>query len=270
MCGKTQSSKLWISIDIGIIHMGVVCGLVNHMYDLIDIKSIQLLDIRTLIHGRIPREKCQLLHTRDILDRVSHFIQELQPIFDSAAHILIERQPFQGLTAVEKLIYQKVRHKATLVHPTSMHRFFGIPKGVSYEKRKEIIEGKSYRYLTPCQIGEMVRLERSHDIADAVCLLVFALDQRKKALMHNFISAKHAADQENKKFKKKSDVEICQPKLSEQIQIQQSSVQYFLSRSKILSRKEMDINYPYYENKCSESIPFGGFSSVAYFAPRPS
>jgi len=55
--------------------------------------------------------------------------------------------------------------KVILVSPVSMHTHFGMGH-LNYEQRKERVESIASRYVT-------IEEERKHDIADALCMIVY-------------------------------------------------------------------------------------------------
>lgn len=159
-----------VSIDVGIINMGLVEVEVNSQFRIIAMRRAEKIDITQLRHTVVSKEECALEHTRFMADRVAHFLQEYGEMFDGCDAVLIEKQPLGGIESVECLIFTRYRKKATLVQPRSMHKFFGIGH-LDYEGRKEQTVKIAEKYVGAEPQWE--RNGRKHDIADAMCLLLF-------------------------------------------------------------------------------------------------
>ena len=166
-----------VSIDIGYTNLGFVKSTVDDITFEIEVIEVFKIDLRNLPHKKIKRTDCKLYHTLDVTDLVSHFIQEYNDYFNEADKILIERQPPMGLTNIEALIMYVFRHKVELVSPNSMHKHFQI-NFLDYEKRKErtIIIASSFLE----NIENYQELSRKHDIADAVCMIIFRFAKDKE------------------------------------------------------------------------------------------
>ena len=160
-----------LSVDIGIIHLGLCLALINNNYKLEKIVDINLIDISHYTHNRYKRDECQLYHTKTIYDMVVHILSE-HPCFDEADIILIERQPPSGLVAIEQIIFGMYRDKAQLIAPNSVHKFLGIGH-LDYDNRKIFSEKFAKKYLSQDQQDELMNYERAHDIGDAIEMLVF-------------------------------------------------------------------------------------------------
>lgn len=163
-----------LSIDIGILHLGISVTLLDKEYNKLEIIWIDLIDITEFTHKWGPsRKKCPLYHTKTFCDWMNHAYQENMDFFEAADYILIERQPPAGLTAVEQLIFSRWRDKAILVHPRSMHKFFNIG-GYDYEQRKVYTEKIARMNLDDPELQEQLGFYgRAHDIADSICLMLF-------------------------------------------------------------------------------------------------
>ena len=101
-------------------------------------------------------------------------------MFDACTHVLIERQPLVGHTDVEQILFFMFRHKAVLVSPNAMHNYFKISK-YSYETRKYKTVMLAAHFLSVDHFPEYHCLERKHDIADALCLLLFWIHTQREA-----------------------------------------------------------------------------------------
>ena len=106
------------------------------------------------------------IRSNDFVDIIPLFVEDHQSIFDGADRILIERQPPGGFQNIEILLHYMFKDKVTLISPVSMHVHFGM-RHLNYEERKERTVVISEKYM-----GE-IPYERKHDIADALCMIIF-------------------------------------------------------------------------------------------------
>ena len=170
-----------IGIDVGYVNMGVVRAVVDDSFNLHFTHAFRS-DITLMRHNRIPVHMCTIPHTRETCDRVAHFIQENEDMFEEADCILIERQPPMGLKDVEALIMSRFRNKAILISPNRLHKFLKI-NTYDYEERKVHTEQIASKYLNGMET--FANEVRKHDMADAACMCIFHADklrdeQRKK------------------------------------------------------------------------------------------
>ena len=112
-------------------------------------------------------EDYKYIHSNDIVDLVPLFVDAHEHIFESADKILIERQPPGGFTNIEVLLNYMFKDKVILVSPVSMHTHFGM-RHLNYEERKERTVSIADKYIE----GE-IPYERKHDIADALCMILY-------------------------------------------------------------------------------------------------
>ena len=145
-----------LAIDIGYHNMGLVLAECGKAPDL-DIEFFK----------KVSLEDYKYIYSNDIVDLVPLFVDAHRYIFDSADKILIERQPPGGLTNIEVLLHYMFKDKVILVSPVSMHTHFGM-RHLSYEERKERTVSIASKY-----IHEEIPYERKHDIADALCMIVY-------------------------------------------------------------------------------------------------
>jgi len=174
--------KYVLSIDIGIRNLALVFCSINKDYTFKEIVWFDLIDITTFQH-RDPWEECKLHHTKTMCDYLEHIFQMHSAIFDAADHILIERQPPQGLVSVEQLIFSKYRYKSELISPNAMHSWIGWRRlNLDYDQRKDRSISYARQYLIGVERDYLLeyfeRYERKHDISDAICLFSFWLEQR--------------------------------------------------------------------------------------------
>lgn len=170
------------SIDVGIVNLAVVIvELDDFTRDISRICYLANVDSTVFEHGSISLSACTLGHAKTTADRVTHFVQERQHMFDACAHVLIERQPLVGHTDVEQVLFLLFRQKAQLVSPNAMHKFFNISR-YSYESRKVKTVMLADQYLPVKDFPLYHNLARKHDIADALCLLMFWIQQQKQPM----------------------------------------------------------------------------------------
>jgi hypothetical protein len=158
-----------VSIDIGYHHLGIVEAILNEAHELTVTRS-KLVNLTRIPHIKVKMCDCHIPHTNEIADLVAHFIQEYGEWLDEADKILIERQPPTGLTQIETLLLFLYRSKTKLVSPNSMHKHFCI-RNYDYERRKEMTIKIAEPYLQ--ESSTFHALERKHDIADAVCMIIY-------------------------------------------------------------------------------------------------
>ena len=80
-----------MSVDVGIVHMGIVLARLDDRGKLVELPIITLVDLTKLTHRCIRRKDCKLHHSRELYDRLQHFYQEYGSIFSRAVAVLIER-----------------------------------------------------------------------------------------------------------------------------------------------------------------------------------
>lgn len=167
------------SIDVGITHLALVFAQVEPGGSPVTLHQIECVDSTVFQHDAVPVDKCTLGHTKTTADRIAHVVQERQHLFDACTHVLIERQPLQGHTHVEQVLYLLLRHKAHLVSPNAMHKFFNISH-FTYEGRKQQVVRIVDDMLPLDRFAKYHALERKHDVADAMCLMLYWLNTQKQ------------------------------------------------------------------------------------------
>ena len=106
--------------------------------------------------------------SNELVDLVPAFCEAHEILFETADVVLVERQPPQGLKAIEALIHYMYKPKVVLVSPNSLHAHFGIAH-LNYDERKVRVEKIASHYIKHLECP----WERKHDIADAVCMVVY-------------------------------------------------------------------------------------------------
>ena len=183
-----------LCVDIGIHHLGLAGLLFDDEYNLIRVVGIDMINITEFIHPEgINFENCHLHHTKTFTDWMEHVFYTYSHVFDGVDSIIIERQPPQGLVAVEQLIFSKYRDKCELVSPNSMHKHFNIGH-MDYDRRKIAVTNISTHYILLSDVfytenqkvlSEYNSFERKHDIADAICLGIYWLKKKHDIYIHD-------------------------------------------------------------------------------------
>ena len=145
-----------LSIDIGYHNMGLVLAECGNGPE-IEVEYIKKVSLEDYKH----------IHSNDIVDLVPLFVDDHQFIFGAADRILIERQPPGGFTNIEALLHYMFKDKVVLISPVSMHTHFGM-RHLNYEQRKERTVSIASKH-----ISEEIPYERKHDIADAICMIIY-------------------------------------------------------------------------------------------------
>ncbi len=183
-----------LSIDIGIHHLGLAGLLFDDEYNLIRVFGVDMINITEFIHPEgVDFENCHLHHTKTFTDWLEHVFYTYSHVFDGVDGIIIERQPPQGLVAVEQIIFSKYRDKCELVSPNSMHKHFNIGH-MDYDRRKIAVTNISTHYILLSDVfhaenqkvlSEYNSFERKHDIADAICLGIYWLKKKHDKHIHD-------------------------------------------------------------------------------------
>lgn len=165
-------------IDVGVHHLGMVLARINKDYTGPQIIDINLINITKYTHNNVSSDKCTLYHEKTFHDWMTHVFIE-HTAFDEADIILVERQPPLGFVVIEQIIFGKYRHKTHLIHPRNVHSFMNITH-LDYDGRKEKSEILGKKYLSSEQLQEIMTFERSHDITDGICMLLYWLNKKNK------------------------------------------------------------------------------------------
>jgi hypothetical protein len=145
-----------LAIDIGYHNMGLV---------LADSDAGPKIEVEYV--KKVSLEDYKYLKSNDMVDLVPLFVEDHQEVFNAADKILIERQPPGGFTNIEILLHYMFKDKVSLISPVSMHTHFGM-RHLDYDQRKERTVSIAEKYIS----GE-IPYERKHDIADALCMIVY-------------------------------------------------------------------------------------------------
>lgn len=161
-----------MSIDVGILHLGISISELEEDYSFRNITWIDLIDITKYTHKHCSIDDCKLHHTKTISDWMSHVIQENKDLFDNVDVILIERQPPGTFVAIEQFIFSSFREKTILISPRVVHTHFKI-SSLDYDSRKAYSLSVAIPYLSEPLKNQLMRYERSHDIADSICIMLY-------------------------------------------------------------------------------------------------
>lgn len=163
------------ALDPAIMNLGMCQVEVDDKtWDIVDVPLATVIDLTNTRCG----VECKLQHSGHIVDRVLHFLQNYGHVFVESDLILAEQQPpGSGGESVGALLYSMWRSKMQLVHPGTIQKHFGLPKGdydLKKQKAVEIVEehlrGKS-RYDNHI---------RQHDMADAFLLIMHHVAKEKQ------------------------------------------------------------------------------------------
>ena len=157
-----------LAIDIGYHNMGLVLA-----------ECIKGTKLKVDFIKKVSLEDYKYIYTNDFVDLIPLFVDDHKQIFEEANTILIERQPPGGFTNIEILLHYMFKDKVILVSPVSMHTHFGM-RHLNYEERKERTISIASKYI----VGD-IPYERKHDIADALCMIIY----------HHFRTSVHFFDQ---------------------------------------------------------------------------
>lgn len=178
---NANKTMIVCSVDIGMLNLALVVAEVDvSTQTLCQIEQVEQINLTELKHQRVEYKQCLLNHTRDTVDRVDHFLQEYQPLLSRVDFFLIERQPLHGLKDIEQLLYSRWRHISELRSPNAMHKHFRISH-LDYDQRKVETVKLAQPYIDSDH--EWHKWERKHDVADAVCQLLFWLKTRPRMIM---------------------------------------------------------------------------------------
>ena len=186
-----------LSIDVGLINLALVYSLIGPDHVLIKILEVNLIDITDYQNCNCT----DLLHEKTISNYMKHLFREYSRLFNDI--VIFEMQPITGLTAVEQIICYEFPNTIR-ISPRSMHCYFTI-NNLDYEHRKIKTVEIAENYLKDIDNYNNYRdLLRKHDIADAVCIMLFYLSKlRSENIAKNLEQKfKHNLDLlKNKHFK---------------------------------------------------------------------
>jgi hypothetical protein len=162
-------SKKIISIDIGLLNLAFVYATYSEDYSLVEVSDIKKIDLTQYANCSVL--KCDLNHSKCISNYMKHLFKEYK-IFKESNVILVERQPLNGFVSIEQIIQYEYSDKTILISPNSMHAHFEIGH-LDYDHRKEMTVKLASSYLDKF---EEYNILRKHDIADAMCILLYYLN----------------------------------------------------------------------------------------------
>jgi hypothetical protein len=163
-----MTSRTVISIDIGVLNLGVVGAKITDSYTLESVFLCEKYDLTD--HGSISMADLHLC--------VKTFFEKESVLFEEASYVLLERQPPMGLMVVQelfRLILINFPAKVVLISPSTMHSFYDIGH-LDYENRK-----KAVVRIANSKLGSFLAFKdhsRKHDMADAFCFLKVFLEKQ--------------------------------------------------------------------------------------------
>ena len=164
-------------IDVGVRNLGVSVTHISEDYMSREVIWFDLIDLTAFRHRDTTREECDLHHTRNFADWVEHFVQDHLAFIEYADLILIEKQPPQGLVAVEQLLFARFRSKTQLIHPRRVHSYLRIGH-LTYEERKHAVVKIVERELPEGMREQFSWYERKHDMADSLVMMMYYCAQK--------------------------------------------------------------------------------------------
>ena len=185
-----------LSIDIGIQHLGLSVIETDKEFNF---KKVEWIDLINIMEFHCDRKTCHLYHTGSFTDRIAHVIDNNRKFFEDTDFILIERQPPQGLVAIEQMLFAIYRHKSVLISPNSVHKHFNMGQH-DYEGRKRVSERIALYYLqrdTGDFVDQFGWYERQHDISDSILFSIYWCAKMKQELLN-----KRLRQKQQKKFQK--------------------------------------------------------------------
>ena len=171
-----MSNYYLLSIDVGLINLALVYSLISSDHVLIKILKVHLINITDYQHCT-----CSLSHEKTISNYMKHLFKEYGHLFNDV--IIVELQPITGLVAVEQIICYEYPNTIR-VSPRQMHCYFSI-NNLDYEARKiktvEIAENLLRDITDYERYNELIR---KHDIADAVCIMLYYLSSVRETVIN--------------------------------------------------------------------------------------
>ena len=160
-----------LSIDIGVINMGLSLSVINKDYTFKEVLLVDNIDITSYKHSKCKYSECNLHHTKTFCDWVEHMIYENREHFDYCDIILLEKQPPKGFVVIEQLIYSKYRNKTYLINPRSVHKYLNF-KGFDYDARKKFSEkiGDQYMSQELIEKTKKYKCKLKHALYDLKCM----------------------------------------------------------------------------------------------------
>lgn len=162
----------WVGIDVGLENFAFVAVELGSEYNLSSVTDCNIIDITKYSVCTCT----DLPHSKHISDLMKHLFVDIGHILDSADLILVEKQPPQGFVVIEQILFGTYRSKAVLVHPRSMHKYWGIGM-LDRDGRKSRTVRIAKPYLRSMPAWK--RSERRHDMADAMCIILYYASQKR-------------------------------------------------------------------------------------------
>lgn len=151
-----------VSIDPGQTHLGLCFADLDDSRDL-HVDFCACVDLKAYGQGHL-------------VDKFKNFITSESKHFENCDVFVMERQPpiGGGGEAVSCLFYSLFRDKTVLIHPSTLHKHFGLG-GTTYEDRKALVCELASPALS--HLPAYMNFPRKHDMADAYLLLRCYIDR---------------------------------------------------------------------------------------------
>ena len=153
-----------VGIDVGVQNLAMAVGSCSASYTNLTITAVE----RVNLMSTCTVTGCTLHHTGMASDRVAHFLQARAAVFAEADTVVIERQPPGGLRDVEQVLVTRLRDKAVVMAPQTMHVAIGS-NGLPYAERKVAAIARA-SLLVPDIAARFA--PKADDPADAVCFVI--------------------------------------------------------------------------------------------------
>ena len=163
------------ALDPAIMNLGICQVEVDDTtWDIVDVPLATVIDLTNTRCG----VECTPQHSGHIVDRVLHFLQNYGHVFVESDLILAEQQPpGSGGESVGALLYSMWRSKMHLVHPGTIQKHFGLPKGNYDLKKQRAVEIVEEHLRGRSRYDHHVR---QHDMADAFLLIMHHVAKEKQ------------------------------------------------------------------------------------------
>jgi len=167
------------AVDVGVTNFAFVkCEVEDN--EITRVVLAERLDLAVV--GACEDPTCSLrIHGKNATSRLLHLDRD-RPEILKCDILLVEQQPLVGMKGVEQALCALASTEVKLVSPRSMHHHFGIGR-LSYDERKkettEIASVLLDGFVTPAHPRGWADETRKHDIADAMCIMIFYLHCRR-------------------------------------------------------------------------------------------
>jgi hypothetical protein len=158
------------SVDVGVSNFAFVkCEVEEN--EIVRVLLAERLDLAVV--GACGDPACSLrVHGKTASSRLLHLTRD-RPEILSCDLLLVEQQPIVGMKDVEQTLCALATSDVKLISPRSMHAHFRIGNLSYKERKKETVE------IASPLIAAFLTEARKHDMADAMCILMYYLHGRR-------------------------------------------------------------------------------------------